>query len=169
MTHILLFSDTHNYFDPRIKPHIATANEIWHAGDIGSVNFFDELMKEFPEKTFRVVNGNIDDSKTKITYPDEQLFFCEKVKVFITHIGGYPKHYAKGIKEKLKQIEPTLFVCGHSHILRVIYDKELSVLHMNPGAAGNHGFHQIKTFLKFDIDGSNITNLNIVEIAKRGD
>jgi putative phosphoesterase len=168
MTSILLFSDTHSFLDEKLMKHFDEVDEIWHAGDIGFSSFFEPLEKQFPNKIIKAVHGNIDDSKTRIVYPENQIFYCENVKVFITHIGGYPDHYARGIKEKLIAEKPLLFICGHSHILKVIFDKKLNVLHMNPGAAGNHGFHQTKTCLKFNIDKDKITDLKIIEFGKRG-
>ncbi len=168
MTTILLLSDTHNFLDDKLFKHFNDVNEIWHAGDIGNSNFFEPIETKFPDKKIVAVYGNIDDTKTRNSYPEIQIFNCENVKVYMTHIGGYPDHYAKGIKNKIIETKPLLFICGHSHILRVIFDKKLNVLHMNPGAAGNHGFHQTKTCLKFIIDDDKIKDLKVIELAKRG-
>jgi len=168
MTSVLIISDTHSYLDPKLFKHFENAHEIWHAGDIGRYDFFDEISKEFPNKIIRAVHGNIDDAKTRVQFPEDQIFNCEKVKVFITHIGGYPDHYAKEIKDKLLLEKPLLFICGHSHILKVINDKKLNLLHMNPGACGEHGFHQIKTCLRFNIHENKIQDLAVIELGRRG-
>ena len=168
MTDIILFSDTHSFLDEKLMKHFEDVNEIWHAGDIGNETFFEPIKKKFPTKKIRAVFGNIDDTKTRATFPENIIFLCENVKVFITHIGGYPNHYAKGIKEILIAEKPLLFICGHSHILKVMYDNKFNVLHMNPGAAGNHGFHQTKTCLKFRIDNDKIIDLKIIEFGRRG-
>jgi putative phosphoesterase len=168
MTSVILISDTHSSIDKKLFKHFENANEIWHAGDIGRFDFFDEIRKNFPNKIIRAVHGNIDDVKTRVQFPEDQIFYCENVKVFITHIGGYPDHYAKGIKDKLLHEKPLLFICGHSHILKVINDKKLNLLHMNPGACGEHGFHQIKTCLRFNIHEGQIKDLAVIELGRRG-
>lgn len=168
MTRIILISDTHSFHEEGLLKHLSNADELWHAGDIGYVDWFNSIQQSFPSLFIRAVYGNIDDAKTRLHYPESLTFFCEQVKVFMTHIGGYPDHYAKGIKEQLIAIKPLLFVCGHSHILRVIYDKKLDVLHMNPGAIGEHGFHQVKTCLSFSIHERKIQDLKVIELGKRG-
>jgi len=160
---ILLLSDTHGYIDEKILAYCTLADEVWHAGDIGSLEVTDEITKWKP---VRAVYGNIDDHEVRRVWKLDEIFTVEKVKVWITHIGGYPKKYNPRIKEALGQIKPDLFICGHSHILKVQYDQEHKMLHMNPGAAGIHGFHQIRTMLRFEIEGENIKNLEIIEMKK---
>jgi len=163
MKKIGLLSDTHHTLDTRFIKHIKLCDEIWHAGDIGSLKVSDELKNIAPLKA---VYGNIDNHEIRLEFPGTLFFKCEDVKVMITHIGGYPKRYAKGIKETLKEKRPDLFICGHSHILKVMYDKELNLLHMNPGACGNYGLHQVKTMLTFSISGSDIKDLKVIEFAR---
>tara|TARA_B110000967_G_C18891313_1_gene567585 strand:+ start:2758 stop:3252 length:495 start_codon:yes stop_codon:yes gene_type:complete len=164
MKRIGLLSDTHSYLDPAIFKHFKECDEIWHAGDIGALEVFDRL-KEF--KPLRAVYGNIDAAIIRRVCPLHQRFMCEEVDVWITHIGGYPKRYAPSIREAIKINPPQLFISGHSHILKVMHDKELGLLHMNPGAVGKHGFHQIKTMLRFTIDGKKIKDLEVIELGKR--
>jgi len=161
---ILLLSDTHSYIDDRILHYAALADEVWHAGDIGSLDVTDKLAKVAPLKA---VYGNIDDHKARKTFPLHQRFLCEEVSVWITHIGGYPPKYNAKIRSLLKENPPKLFICGHSHILKVMFDKTLKILHMNPGAAGKHGFHQQRTMLRFCIDKTEIKNLEVIELGKR--
>jgi uncharacterized protein len=160
---ILLLSDTHGYIDEKILAYCKLADEVWHAGDIGSLEVTDEIAKWKP---VRAVYGNIDDHEVRRVWKLDEIFTVDKVKVWITHIGGYPKKYNLRIKEALGQIKPGLFICGHSHILKVQFDQEHNMLHMNPGAAGIQGFHQIRTMLRFEIDGENIKNLEIIEMQK---
>jgi putative phosphoesterase len=165
MTKILLLSDTHSHLDDTILKYAAQADEIWHAGDIGDLSVTDTLQKMKP---LRAVYGNIDDDKARMEFPLNNRFRCEGVDVWITHIGGYPGRYSPNIRQELLLNPPQLFICGHSHILKVIFDKKHNLLHMNPGAAGIHGFHQVRTMLRFVIDGDKIKDLEIVEIGKRG-
>lgn len=160
MTKILLLSDTHSYMDDKILKYAHDADEVWHAGDIGDIHVAEEL-----EKTgiFRAVYGNIDDAKVRSAYPLHNRFFCEKVEVWITHIGGYPGRYSPKIKESIKENPPKIFISGHSHILKVMNDKKLHLLHMNPGAIGKHGFHQKRTMLRFKIDTAKIKDLEVIE------
>lgn len=158
-----LISDTHGFIHSRIFDFFESCHEIWHAGDIGSIETFDKLSAFKP---LRAVFGNIDDYKMRQICPETQLFYCENVKVMITHIGGYPGKYANGITLKLKQHKPNLFVSGHSHILKVMPDTKNNLLFINPGAAGNYGIHQKITFVKFKIDASNIHDLEIMEIDR---
>ena len=162
---ILLLSDTHSHLDDVILKYVNLADEVWHAGDIGDLNVTDSLKKLKP---LRAVYGNIDDAKARMEFPLNNRFLCEKVDVLMTHIGGYPGKYNAAIREELTQNPPKLFICGHSHILKVMFDKKLNFLHMNPGAAGIHGFHQVRTMLRFEIDGDKIQNLEIVELGNRG-
>lgn len=164
MKKILLISDTHGYIDEVILKHVATVDEVWHAGDIGTTDVIDRITAIKPLKA---VWGNIDNQKIRLVYKEVELFNCEGLKVFMTHIGGYPGAYAKGIKEKLNEIKPDVFICGHSHILKVSRDNSLNnLLHLNPGAAGKHGFHQIRTILKFCIEKNKIEDLNVIELKK---
>jgi len=165
MTRIGLISDTHNYIDPKVYKYFEECDEIWHAGDIGTAKVTDELAKFKPVKA---VYGNIDGQDIRIQYPKTLRFLCEGVDVFITHIGGYPNRYAPPVKKYINKFPPKLFICGHSHILKVIYDKKLGLLHLNPGAAGNSGFHKVKTLLRFTIDGKEIKDLEIIELGPRG-
>ncbi len=164
MTKILLLSDTHSHIDDVILKHVSWADEVWHAGDIGDLKVTDSIKKL---KTLRAVYGNIDDEKARLEFPLHNKFMCEKVSVYITHIGGYPGKYNLKIRDDLTFNPPNLFICGHSHILKVIYDKKLNFLHMNPGAAGISGFHEVRTMLRFIIDNDKIKNLEIVELGKR--
>ncbi len=165
MTRILLLSDTHSHMDEAILKYAKQADEIWHAGDIGQLEVTDTLKKIKP---LRAVYGNIDDHKAKLEFPLDNRFICEGVDVWITHIGGYPNKYNQRIREEIKANPPKLFITGHSHILKVMWDKKLGLLHMNPGACGKHGFHAVRTMLRFNIDGKDIKDLEIVELGKRG-
>lgn len=165
MTKILLLSDTHGYIDDTILKYAKQADEIWHAGDIGSLAVTDALKKIKP---IRAVYGNIDNHIIQKEFPLNDRFLCEQVDVWITHIGGYPPKYNSRTRKKIKQHPPKLFISGHSHILKVMRDKELDVLHMNPGACGRHGFHQMRTMLRFEIEGEDIKNLEVIELGKRG-
>ena len=140
------------------------ADEVWHAGDIGSLVVTDTIKNSKP---LRAVYGNIDDDKARMEFPLHNRFWCEGVAVWITHIGGYPGKYNQAVREELRNNPPQLFICGHSHILKVQFDKSLNLLHMNPGAAGVSGFHQIRTMLRFEIDGDKIQNLEVIEIGKK--
>ena len=164
MKRILLLSDTHSHMDDAILKYVALADEVWHAGDIGDLTVTDTIKQLKP---LRAVYGNIDDDKARMEFPLNNRFFCEGVEVWITHIGGYPGKYNQVIREELKNNPPKLFICGHSHILKVQFDKHLNLLHMNPGAAGIYGFHQVRTMLRFVIDGEAIKDLEIIEIEKR--
>ncbi|KVV15285.1 metallophosphoesterase family protein [Flavobacterium sp. TMP13] len=164
MTKILLLSDTHSYIDDTILKYVKQADEVWHAGDIGNLEVTDAIKKLKP---LRAVYGNIDDAKARLEFPLDNRFFCEKVSVWITHIGGYPGKYNPKIKEELAQNPPQLFICGHSHILKVQFDKKLNLLHMNPGAAGKSGFHTVRTMLRFVIEEDKIKDLEIIEIEQR--
>ncbi len=159
-----MLSDTHGYLDSAIPKYLESVDEIWHAGDIGSLQVTDELQKIKP---VRAVYGNIDGQDVRRVHPLHQRFLCEEVDVWITHIGGYPGHYAPAIKQQMLLQPPQLFICGHSHILKVMFDKKLNVLHMNPGACGNHGFHKVKTLLRFTIHGTKISDLEIIELGNR--
>lgn len=164
MKKILLLSDTHSYIDEDILKYVRLADEVWHAGDIGDLKVTDAIKKLKPLKA---VYGNIDDAKARAEYPEHNRFMCESVDVWITHIGGYPPRYNNRVREKLQLNPPRLFICGHSHILKVMPDKKLNVLHMNPGAVGKHGFHKVRTMLRFTIDSKKIENLEVIEFPRR--
>jgi len=164
MTRILLLSDTHNHIDNNILKYARQADEIWHAGDIGNLKVTDSLKSIKP---IRAVYGNIDDHIIRKEFPENNRFFCEGVAVWITHIGGYPPKYNVRVREEIKKNPPKLFICGHSHILKVMHDKKYDVLHMNPGACGKHGFHQVRTMLRFVIDGEKISDLEVIELGNR--
>lgn len=163
MTKILLLSDTHSYIDDTILKYVKQADEVWHAGDIGDLQVTDTIKKLKP---LRAVYGNIDDAKIRGEFPENNRFMCEGVDVWITHIGGYPKAYNIRVRDEIRANPPRLFICGHSHILKVMPDKKLGLLHMNPGAVGKHGFHKTRTMLRFTIDGSKIDNLEVIEFQK---
>jgi len=164
MKKILLISDTHSHLDDALMKHIQEADEVWHAGDIGAIELTDKLKSLKP---LRAVYGNIDDQLIRNEFPKNLVFNCEEVKVFITHICGQPSNYLKEVKDIIKEEKPKLFICGHSHILKVMYQPQYELLHMNPGACGIHGFHQVKTVLRFVVDGSEIKDLAIIELGKR--
>ena len=159
-----MLSDTHSHLDEKILKYVNLADEVWHAGDIGELHVTDSLKKLKP---LRAVYGNIDNAEARMEFPLNNRFMCESVDVLMTHIGGYPGKYNAAIREELMQNPPKLFICGHSHILKVIFDKKLNLLHMNPGAAGISGFHQVRTMLRFEIDGDKIQNLEIIELGNR--
>lgn len=163
MKEIILLSDTHHTLDERFFPHFEQADEIWHAGDIGDLSVTDKLRDFAP---LRAVWGNIDDKTIRSTFKKDLYFKCEKVNVMMTHIGGYPGKYEKTLIPVIKQKKPDLFVCGHSHILKVMYDKKYETLHMNPGAIGNYGIHKVKTILKFKIEGKVIKDLKVIEFPR---
>lgn len=167
MTRIGLLSDTHHYLDEAIVKHLASCHEIWHAGDFGSITVADELQQK-TGLPLRGVYGNIDGKDVRSTYPEKLSWQCEEVTVFMQHIGGYPGRYAPGVKQALAQHNARLFISGHSHILKVIYDDKLSCLHMNPGAAGKQGWHKVRTLLRFTIDGTAIKDCEVIELGKRG-
>lgn len=164
MKHILLISDTHSHLDDGLVKHIEAADEVWHAGDIGSTEVTDRIRSLKP---LRAVYGNIDDAGARTEFPKNLVFSCEGVNVFITHICGQPTSYLKEVKEIIAAEKPKLFICGHSHILKVMYQPAWELLHMNPGACGKHGFHQVKTALKFALDEGNIKDLAIIELGRR--
>jgi len=165
MKTIGLISDTHSYLDPKVFTYFSDCDEIWHAGDIGEIAVADELSKF---KKFRAVYGNIDGGKVRITYPEHHFFVCEGLSIWMTHIAGRPNAYARGIKEVLQKRKPDILICGHSHILRVQRDEKFNdVLYINPGAAGKHGFHKVKTLLKFNLHEKKITDMKAIELGPR--
>ncbi len=163
MKKILLLSDTHGYIDDVVLKYVKQADEVWHAGDIGDLKVTDAIKALKP---LRAVYGNIDDAKTRIEFPEHNRFMCEQVDVWITHIGGYPKRYDIRVRETITHNSPDIFISGHSHILKVIPDKKLNLLHMNPGAIGIYGLHKVRTMLCFTIDGKKIDNLEVVEFKR---
>jgi hypothetical protein len=165
MKKILLLSDTHSYMDDQILKFVKQADEVWHVGDIGNLKVTDAI-KEL--KPLRAVFGNIDDKDARSEFPLDNKFTLEGVSVWMTHIGGYPNRYNQRIREEIVRNSPKIFISGHSHILKVQYDKKLNLLHLNPGAAGNHGFHKVRTMLRFELDKAAIKNLEIIELATRG-
>lgn len=164
MKKILLLSDTHSYIDEQILKFVKQADEVWHAGDIGNLEVTDTINKLKP---LRAVYGNIDGKDARSQFPLDSKFRVEDVTVWMTHIGGYPNRYNQRIREDLKKIRPKIFISGHSHILKVQYDKKLGLLHLNPGAAGKHGFHKVRTMLRFSLDKGDIKDLEIIELATR--
>ncbi|MBK5721526.1 metallophosphoesterase family protein [Dysgonomonas sp. Marseille-P4677] len=161
MKKIGLLSDTHNWWDDKYEKHFADCDEIWHAGDIGSM---DLALRFESFKPFRAVYGNIDDSKVRSAYPEFLRFTIEEVDVLMTHIGGYPGKYDPRVRSILYAKPPKLFIDGHSHILKVMFDKKLNCLHINPGAAGKYGFHKVRTLIRFVIDKGNISDLEVIEL-----
>ena len=160
-----LISDSHSYIDAKTLSYLQDVDEIWHAGDIGIRDVMEALPREKP---VRAVFGNIDDANIQLEYPEWMDFELEGVKVLMTHIGGRPPRYAKGVKERIRSFGAQLFICGHSHICKVEYDKTLNCLYMNPGAIGQQGFHLMRTMLLFELEGGRIQNLRVVELGKRG-
>jgi uncharacterized protein len=164
MQSIGLLSDTHGFIDDHLYKFFEKCDELWHAGDLGNIETADKLA-EF--KPLRAVYGNIDNDRVRIQYPQFLRFNCEKTDVLITHIGGYPGHYDPSIKSVFLVNPPKLFIAGHSHILKVIYDKRFKLLFINPGAAGNSGFHNVKTAIRFIVDNNQIKDLEIWESSRR--
>ena len=162
MKRIALISDTHNFLDPKIFKYLDECDEIWHAGDIGTYEVADNLEKIKP---LRAVYGNIDGQDIRKEFPKYLNFKCEELDVLMTHIGGYPGKYAPDVRAMLYSTPPKLFICGHSHILKVMFDKKFNLLHMNPGACGNHGFHKIKTLLRFTVDKDLVKDLEVIELG----
>ena len=161
---ILLISDTHGYIDDKIIDYSKKADEIWHAGDIGNLKVTDSINKLKP---LRAVYGNIDGKDARSQFPLDNKFRVEDTTVWMTHIGGYPNKYHPRVREGLKEIKPKIFISGHSHILKIQYDKKLNLLHLNPGAAGKYGFHTIRTMLRFELNKGEIEKLEIIELAKK--
>ncbi|MEI7472620.1 MAG: metallophosphoesterase family protein [Chitinophagaceae bacterium] len=164
MTRIGLLSDTHGYLDDSILEHFQHCDEIWHAGDWGEGDLLEKLAAFKP---LRSVYGNIDSLAIRNRFPEVLLFDCEAVKVMIKHIGGYPPKYNTATKKQIKEAQPHIFISGHSHILKIMYDEQLACLHMNPGAAGKQGWHKVRTLIRFTIDGKDISNCEVIELAGR--
>jgi len=165
MKKIGLLSDTHSFLDESIFEYFKDCDEVWHAGDIGRVEVADKLEAFKP---FKAVYGNIDSKDIRIRYPLNLRFDCEGLDVFMTHIGGYPGRYSKRVRALLEEDSPQLYICGHSHILKVMPDKKLDLLHMNPGACGHHGWHKMRTVIRFDVEEGSIKNCEVIELGKRG-
>lgn len=164
MKQIGLLSDTHSYWDERFNQYFADCDEIWHAGDIGSLEVIERLSKIGP---VRAVYGNIDGQNIRTVFPEVNRFTIENTTVLMKHIGGYPGKYDKSVKYLLLEEPPQLFISGHSHILKVLFDKKLNLLHINPGAAGKYGFHTIRTIVRFKIDNGNFTDLEVIELSDK--
>ena len=165
MKKIALISDSHSHIDDHLNSYILEVDEIWHAGDIGQ----EVVLQKLPlGKEIRVITGNIDDYMMQQKFPSELFFELEGVRILMVHIGGTPPRYAKGIKTKIQSLKPDLFVCGHSHICKVIFDKELDCLYVNPGAVGNQGFHHVKTMLTIELESGKVKNMNVIELGRRG-
>ncbi len=165
MKKILLLSDTHGYLDQKIIKYIEGVDEIWHAGDIGNTEVGDNILKL---KLLKAVYGNIDGHVLRSQFPENQIFTCEGIKVLITHIGGYPGKYNARVKQLILKEKPQLYICGHSHILKVMQDRKNNLLHMNPGACGIQGFHKTRTLLRFELNQGKIKNLEAIELGIRG-
>jgi putative phosphoesterase len=179
MTKIGLISDTHGWLDQQVLHHFQNCDEIWHAGDFGNISLAERLAgktiadssssEPFLAAGSRVkgVYGNIDGPDVRTVYPEKLHFYCEDIHVFMTHIGGHPSRYAPGIKKEIQDTKPNLFICGHSHILKVIFDEKLNCLHINPGAAGRQGWHVVRTIIRLVIDGDNMRDCEVIELGKR--
>lgn len=159
-----LLSDTHGFLDENILKYFEGCDEIWHAGDIGSIDIADQLSDY---KSFRAVHGNIDEPSLQYRYPEELIFDIGGLRVFMIHIGGYPPKYNKSLRTKLDEINPDLFICGHSHIVKIVNDPERKLLHINPGAAGKQGFHYLRSIVRFSISVGKIENVQLIELGKR--
>lgn len=164
MKNILLLSDTHSYMDDRILDYASQADEIWHAGDFGNWEVIEALEKIKP---LRGVYGNIDDAKIRSAFPEVNRFFCEGVEVVMIHIGGYPEKYSALAKKEILTKSPKLFISGHSHILKAMYDDRYRLLHLNPGACGKTGWHKIRTMMRFKIDQQEIKDLEVIELGPK--
>jgi putative phosphoesterase len=164
LTRIGLLSDTHGFLDAAIFRHFEHCHQIWHAGDFGTIEIANELGRKtgLPVKG---VYGNIDGYDVRSVYPQKLVWNCEEVKVYMTHIGGYPNRYAAGIRQELINHKARLFIAGHSHILKIIFDQKIGCLHMNPGAAGRQGWHKVRTLIRFTIDGTDIKDAEVIELG----
>ena len=165
MKKILLLSDTHGHLDQKIIKYINVVDEVWHAGDIGTNAVANGISSL---KTLKGVYGNIDGHELRSQFPENQIFSSEGVKVLMTHIGGYPGRYNARVKKLILEEKPQLYICGHSHILKVVQDRKNNLLHMNPGASGIYGFHQIRTLLRFELNHGKIKKLEVIELGQRG-
>ena len=178
VTRIGLISDTHHYLDENIFEHFAACDEVWHAGDFGGLELVHRLESRLDnniptngqagrQTMLRGVYGNIDGQDIRKEFAEQLIFMCEGVKVMIRHIGGYPPKYNPETKKELLIHKPQLFISGHSHILKIMYDDKLNCLHMNPGAAGKHGWHKVRTIIRFVIDGNEMKDAEVIELGKR--
>ena len=163
MKKILLLSDTHGYIDDHIMEYVNEADEVWHAGDIGTVEVTDTISNSKP---LRAVYGNIDGTELRVSFPKDLMFTREGVRVFMTHIGGRPGCYAKGISQQLKSVQPKIFICGHTHILKIQFDKTHQALFINPGAMGKQGFHKVRTMVRFELSKGEIKNMEVIEVKR---
>ena len=161
-----LISDTHGFLDPKVFDHFRNCDEIWHGGDIGDT----EVVKALESfKPLRAVYGNIDDKDIQVRFPEDLFFQCEGLSIWMTHIGGAPPRYNPRIRKVLKMSVPDIFICGHSHVLRIARDPAYNgMLYINPGAAGNQGFHYMKTLVRFDVSGNEVKNVEVIELGCRG-
>jgi putative phosphoesterase len=164
MTRIGLISDTHGYLDPAVFTHFKDCDEIWHAGDFGTIALANKLKSE-SGVALRGVYGNIDGQDIRNIFMEQEVFMCEDVKVMMRHIGGYPPRYNPETKKEILQHKPALFISGHSHILKIMYDDNLKCMHMNSGAAGKQGWHKVRTIIRFAIEGTKIANCEIIELG----
>jgi len=171
LTKIGLISDTHGYLDDAAIAHLKDCDEVWHAGDFGSIELVEELRKELLKNNSKVlikgVYGNIDSNEIRQVFPEKIIFDCEHVMIMIQHIGGYPGRYSVGVKKEIIDNKIKLFISGHSHILKIMYDDKLGCLHMNPGAAGKHGWHKTRTIIRFVIDKNDIKDCEVIELGSR--
>ncbi len=163
MKRVGILSDTHSFWDEKYQTYFAECDEIWHAGDIGSTEIAERLEAICP---LRAVVGNCDSGDLRLRFPTLLRFRCEDANVLLTHIGGYPGHYDRLIRDKIFASPPDLFVCGHSHILKVQYDKTLHLLHINPGAAGMMGWQKERTIIRLTIDGKEFKDLEVITLGK---
>jgi putative phosphoesterase len=159
-----LISDTHSFLDDAVFKHFDKCDEVWHAGDFGNIELADKLSLFKP---LRGVYGNIDGNDIRSIYPEILKFNCENMSVLMTHIGGYPGKYDARIRDEVYSNPPGIFISGHSHILKVIYDKKIGSLHLNPGAAGKHGWHKVRTLIRFSISDIKIHDLEVIELGNR--
>ena len=163
MTRIGLISDTHGFLDETVFKHFENCDEVWHAGDFGT-----EVVEKLKKlKSLKGVYGNIDEQDIRSEFPEQLVFMCEGVKVMIRHIGGSPPKYNPETRKELAIHKPNLFISGHSHILKVIYDDKINCLHINPGAAGKQGWHKVRTIIRLVIDGKNMKDCEVIELGSR--
>jgi putative phosphoesterase len=163
MKKILLLSDTHGYIDDHTMEYVNESDEVWHAGDIGSVEVTDTISNSKP---IRAVYGNIDGAELRVSFPKDLVFTSQGVLVFMTHIGGRPGRYANGISQQIKSVKPKIFICGHAHILKIQFDKTHQVLFINPGAMGKQGFHKVRTMVRFELSKGEIKNMEVIEVKR---
>ncbi len=156
-------SDTHSYIGEEIIKYIKTVDEVWHAGDIGSLEVVETIQKYKP---LTAVYGNIDGSEIRKEFPENAIFKCEKIQVLMTHIGGYPNRYPLRVRSLIEASKPQIFICGHSHILKVMYDSKYEMMTMNPGAIGKHGFHKKRTMLRFEVEEKEVKHLEVIEFPR---